>query len=80
MMFTLMVRDEPTTANEVIKSIAVHDVPYVELIENEQEYAGSMLHYYGKISDIDEHGYADSTVKNRYNPRNKLGRFCRIDI
>ncbi len=48
-------RDEPRGSTEVIKSITLHDVPYQELIENEQEYIGKMLYYMGKISNVDKH-------------------------
>ena len=62
-------RSEPTSPDEVIKSITLHDVPYLELVENEQEYVGNMLHYYGKISDVDEYGFTDSMAKIAVTPR-----------
>ena len=53
---------EPTTQSEVIKSIALDNVPYQKLIEDEQEYVGQMLRYYGKISNVDNNKFTDSTA------------------
>lgn len=64
----LIVTNEPTKPNEVIKSITLDNVPYDELVENEQEYVGNMLHYYGKISDVDRNSFTDSTAKIAVTP------------
>jgi hypothetical protein len=62
---------EPSSPDKVIKSITLHDVPYQELIENEQEYIGKMLYYKGKISNIhDPHssGYTAKIAKMAVTP------------
>jgi len=54
---------DPTSPDEVIKSMTLHDVPYQELIENEQEYIGKFLYYQGKISNSNEHHSSAYAVK-----------------
>lgn len=64
----LIITNEPANPNEVIKSITLDNVPYDELVENEQEYVGNMLHYYGKISDVDRNTFTVSTAKIAVTP------------